>query len=102
MRFQRLDKLINIEDGYRRRFKIDSLDVELAREGDDVTAFSAVCPHQEQPLEDGCIENGVIYCPRHNYGFDLRTGQHIEQQCASLTIYTVHYEGNDVGILMAY
>ncbi|REJ68642.1 MAG: Rieske (2Fe-2S) protein, partial [Proteobacteria bacterium] len=29
MRFLALDKLINLEDGYRRRFKIDALDLIL-------------------------------------------------------------------------
>ena len=47
MRFLALDKLINLEDGYRKRFKIDSLELILAKEGNEFFAFGAVCPHQE-------------------------------------------------------
>ena len=39
-------------------------------------AFGAVCPHQEQSLEEGLIEDGIIFCPRHQFAFDLRTGEH--------------------------
>jgi len=102
MRFLALDKLINLEDGYRRRFKIDSLDLILAKEGGDIFAFSAVCPHQEQSLDDAIIENQVVTCPRHGFGFSLSSGAHVEGFCASLPIYEVHYEGNEVGVLLGH
>ena len=55
MRFLALDKLINLDDGYRKRFKIDSLELILAKEGNEFFAFGAVCPHQEQSLNDAVI-----------------------------------------------
>jgi nitrite reductase/ring-hydroxylating ferredoxin subunit len=100
MRFLPLDKLINVQEGYRKRFKIDSTDLILSKENDQIVAFGAVCPHQEQSLEEGHIEGGVIYCPRHQFAFSLETGQHIAGHCRSLPIYEVHYEGNEVGILL--
>ncbi|MDG1655010.1 MAG: Rieske (2Fe-2S) protein [Luminiphilus sp.] len=100
MRFLALDKLINVQDGYRQRFKIDSLDLVLVREAGEISAFAALCPHQEQSLEYGQIESGVIYCPRHGFAFSLTSGEHLSGQCARLAIYTVHYEGNEVGILL--
>jgi len=100
MRFLALEKLINLEDGYRRRFKIDSLDLILAKEGVEIFAFGAVCPHQEQGLDDALIEEDVVYCPRHNFGFSLRSGAHVEGFCSALPVYDVHYEGNEVGVLI--
>jgi len=47
MRFLALDKLINVQEGYRKRFKIDSTDLILSKENDQIVAFGAVCPHQE-------------------------------------------------------
>jgi len=41
MRFLALDKLINLEDGYRKRFKIDSLELILVKEGNEFFAFGA-------------------------------------------------------------
>ena len=70
MRFLPLDKLINVQEGYRKRFKIDSTDLILSKENDQIVAFGAVCPHQEQSLEEGQI-SGIIFCPRHQFAFDL-------------------------------
>jgi len=47
MRFLPLDKLINVQEGYRKRFKIDSTDLILSKEKNQIVAFGAVCPHQE-------------------------------------------------------
>ena len=102
MRFLALEKLINLEDGYRRRFKIDSLDLILAQEGSDIFAFGAVCPHQEQSLDEAIIDSQVVTCPRHGFGFSLSSGKHVEGFCASLPIYEVHYEGNEVGVLLGH
>ena len=73
---------------------------DSSKENDQIVAFGAVCPHQEQSLEEGQIEDGIIFCPRHQLAFDLRTGEHTAGHCQSLPIYEVHYEGNEVGILI--
>ena len=36
MRFLPLDKLINVQEGYRKRFKIDSTDLILSKENDQI------------------------------------------------------------------
>ena len=102
MRFLALDKLINLEEGYRRRFKIDSLDLILAKEGSNIFAFGAICPHQEQALDEAAIEGHVVTCPRHGFSFSLTTGAHVEGFCNSLPVYEVHFEGNEVGVLLEY
>lgn len=102
MRFLALEKLINLEDGYRRRFKIDALELILAKEGNNIFAFGAVCPHQEQALDNATIEDQVVVCPRHSFGFSLQSGANIEGICASLPVYEVHFEGNEVGVLTEY
>jgi len=100
MRFMPLDRLINLHDGYRRRFKVDALDLVLAQESGTLYAFSSRCPHQDQSLEDADIEEGTVFCPRHNFAFSLDTGLHTDGFCDAISIYRVHYEGNEVGILL--
>ena len=39
MRFLPLDKLINVQEGYRKRFKIDSTDLILAKENNQILAL---------------------------------------------------------------
>lgn len=100
MRFLPLEKLINLHDGYRRRFKIDHWDVLLLQQGTEVHVIDTRCPHQEQSLEVADIEGGTIYCPRHGFGFSLHTGKHTDGFCPALRIWQPTYEGNSVGILV--
>ena len=32
------------------------------------------CPHRGGPLGAGCLQDGLVYCPLHGWGFDPRTG----------------------------
>lgn len=47
----------------------------VVREGDQVFAVPALCPHQLGPLQAGTIADGCVTCPWHGYRFDLRTGE---------------------------
>ena len=100
MRFVALEKLINLHDGYRRRIKIDQLDVLVIQEKGRLAIIQSQCPHRHYPLTDADIEAHRIFCPVHGYGFDLETGQPIEANCAALTVWEAVYEGNEVGIVM--
>jgi nitrite reductase/ring-hydroxylating ferredoxin subunit len=50
-----------------RRWRLLQLDGRLV-------AFEARCPHWLGPLDAAPVEAGVVTCPWHGYGFDLRTG----------------------------
>ena len=100
MRFVALEKLINLHDGYRRRIKIDQLDVLVLQEQGRLAIVQSQCPHRQFPLTDAEIADHVIFCPVHGYGFDLLTGQSLEPSCAGLTVWQAIYEGNEVGILL--
>ena len=32
------------------------------------------CPHRGGPLGAGQLEGGLVYCPMHAWGFDVKTG----------------------------
>lgn len=40
-----------------------------------LSAVSAVCQHQNGPLGEGCVIDGLITCPWHGYQYDPRTGR---------------------------
>jgi len=39
-----------------------------------ISAISNVCQHQNGPLGEGCIINGLVTCPWHGYQYDPATG----------------------------
>jgi len=103
MRFHPLDKLINLHDGYLRRFKIDNLQLLLVQHLTERYLFEAHCPHRAHPLTSALIDNGVLRCPLHQYAFSLVDGmllQATEQACRGLRIFTLVYEGNEIGVML--
>ncbi len=44
--------------------------VVLFRSNEGVSAFKDMCPHRGVPLSDGCVKQGVIICPYHNWKFN--------------------------------
>ena len=55
-------------------------DILVLRDGADIVALPALCPHQLGPLRDGEIADGCITCPWHGYRFDLRSGECVSGQ----------------------
>lgn len=48
----------------------------FTRNDDSFFAFDDRCPHQGKPLVQGkCTEAGEVWCPFHQYRFNLTTGQ---------------------------
>lgn len=103
MRFQALEKLINLHDGYRRSFRIDALVLLLIQQGGQRFLLEARCPHRGHPLDAAVVDEGCLQCPLHQYRFDLATGAVIaatEEACRPLRVYELVYEGNEVGLLL--
>ncbi|MEM1113563.1 MAG: Rieske (2Fe-2S) protein [Pseudomonadota bacterium] len=103
MRFQALDKLINLYDGYRRLFRIDQLELLLIERQGERFLVEARCPHRGQSLAEAGLEEGRIRCPRHGYEFSLVDGSTLittEAPCRSLRVYDLIYQGNEIGLLL--
>jgi nitrite reductase/ring-hydroxylating ferredoxin subunit/uncharacterized membrane protein len=58
-----------------RRIDVAGHPVMLYREGDNIQAVGAVCPHAGGPLEQGDFYNGCVQCPWHDSVFALRDGR---------------------------
>jgi len=99
-RFQPIDKLINLYDGYRKRLKIDQLDVILLQEQGQCFVIETRCPHRQHSLLDAPISDGMIVCALHQYGFDLLSGANREGLCNDLSRHEPVYEGNEIGVMI--
>ena len=102
MRFIPLEKLINLQDGYRREFRVDYHRLLLLQHGGELHLIEALCPHREHPLIEAALEEGTIQCPLHAYKFSLAGGELLEfndEQCRPLRAWPLVYEGADVGVM---
>jgi len=48
--------------------------IAIFRHAKGVSAIVAVCSHQNGPLGEGCIRDGLVTCPWHGFQFDPETG----------------------------
>lgn len=49
--------------------------IAVFRHAKGISAIDAVCSHQNGPLGEGCVLNGLITCPWHGFQFDPETGE---------------------------
>jgi nitrite reductase/ring-hydroxylating ferredoxin subunit len=62
-------ELASIADGRARIVVVGGERVALFRDGSQVFALSNVCQHQNGPLGEGCIRDGLVTCPWHGYQY---------------------------------
>jgi nitrite reductase/ring-hydroxylating ferredoxin subunit/DMSO/TMAO reductase YedYZ heme-binding membrane subunit len=48
--------------------------IAVFRDGDQIGALTNLCAHQNGPLGEGCIRNGLVTCPWHGYEYRLEDG----------------------------
>ena len=70
--------------------------ISLLRDGSEVRAISATCPHYGGPLALGQVRHGEIVCPWHRFRFDLATGRSVTNPNLCAPTYEVRLEGDDV------
>lgn len=98
MAYQSLEKLINLEEGYRRVFRTGQGELLLLHEAGETVLIDRHCPHAGQRLDDAPVRDGCIVCPLHLLRFSLRDGRPHTPACKPLGVYPLVYEGNTVGI----
>jgi len=100
MAFHRLEKLINLHEGYRQVFRVDGIALLLIEEGGRRYLLRNMCPHKGFPLHNGTMTGTRLRCAYHAIEFDLQNGggcvQHPLQ--AGVKMYTLVYEAGDVGV----
>ena len=63
-----------LEPGKLTRVDAAGIPAVLFKEGKAIYAVAATCSHLAGPLDEGRVENGIVYCPWHNSGFRLCDG----------------------------
>ena len=61
-------------------------------------ATDDVCPHEGASLGEGTYHEGRVICPRHNWVFDVRSGECLRVPDVSLACYATRPAGDGVEI----
>ena len=103
MRYYRLEKLINLYDGYCQAFRIDEHHLMLMQRDGERRILESQCPHRGHPLTEANIAGDSLRCPLHGYRFDLNTGRLLhasEEPCRNLRHYEMVYQEKEVGVML--
>jgi nitrite reductase/ring-hydroxylating ferredoxin subunit/uncharacterized membrane protein len=67
--------LTSLEENKLYRVTVASVPVLMLRQGLQISAISATCPHAGGPLDEGSLEDDVVECPWHGSRFCMRDGR---------------------------
>jgi nitrite reductase/ring-hydroxylating ferredoxin subunit len=73
--YEAVKSLTSLEENRLYRVTAAGVQVVLLRQGLQVYAISATCPHAGGPLDEGPLEGDVVECPWHGSRFCMRDGR---------------------------
>ena len=97
-------KIAKVQDfeGLRfKKFKIMARNVAVFKEPDGsffATEYS--CKHQNWDLTTGKLEGDLVTCPRHQWVYNVRTGECLTHDSTCLRRYGTKVEGEDVFVTL--
>jgi nitrite reductase/ring-hydroxylating ferredoxin subunit len=74
MRFVKLEKLINLHEGYQRCFVVEGKSLLLVHSQNQSHLFLNNCPHRNKAFGENSLQESNIRCPGHGLCFDLDSG----------------------------
>lgn len=89
----------DIEDGQVRRIDCGPRSVFVFREGERYRVYDSRCPHQVTNIPHLALEGLRLTCPKHQWQFDIRTGECTAKGKHPLKTFDTKVEG---GILYAW
>ncbi|MGE3246506.1 MAG: Rieske 2Fe-2S domain-containing protein [Beijerinckiaceae bacterium] len=89
----------DIAEGRGRTVRLpDGTSLAIFRHGGKLSAISNICAHQNGPLGEGCIVDGLVTCPWHGYQYRPEDGCAPAPFTEKLATYNLRVEGGDIFI----
>lgn len=98
MAYVALEQLINLQDGYRRAFRLPFAEVLLIQTSGERYLIDRYCPHAGQTLDTAEVRGDTLVCPKHGLCFALSDGAVIQATGKALRVFRLAYEGNTIGV----
>jgi nitrite reductase/ring-hydroxylating ferredoxin subunit/DMSO/TMAO reductase YedYZ heme-binding membrane subunit len=72
--------------------------IAVYRDGDQIGALSNLCAHQNGPIGEGCIIDGLVTCPWHGYQYRLADGCAPPPFTEKLVTYRVRMRNGEIEV----
>ena len=74
-------------------FEIDGRHLFTWRKGDEINVYDSRCPHQVTDIPHLSLQGKTLTCPKHEWAFDIETGQCIDKGKRPLRKFDHKFEG---------
>jgi len=92
-------RLAQLDEHRPLRVQAGNEELILIRQGDQVHAYQATCPHAGAPLDEGVVCAGLLVCPWHKAAFAVDDGVVCEPPAlADLRRYKAWVKGDEVWV----
>ncbi len=102
MTFYALEKLVNLQDGYQKAFKVAGHNLLLVHENGRSYLLENACPHMGVALDRATLlPQGLIRCNAHGIEFELDSGKALGPLANTLEClkkFEPVYQGNEIGV----
>jgi len=88
--YVKLCKSEDIPEGEMRQYEAGESTVLICRQGGQLFAADAVCPHRGAHLGGGTLDGTIVTCPWHEWSFDLSDGCGVTNPRSGLQCFAVH------------
>ncbi len=96
--FVLMTTLDQLPEGSAKEVEHDGRIIALFHVDGVISAIDGLCPHQGGALAEGPVDGTLVYCPWHNWAFDIRTGQSMVNPTWKQSVYPVKLEGEGVWV----
>ncbi len=69
----------DLKDGTMKMLSIEGTPILFIRQKGKIFVFDNRCPHQNCGLSGGKLDGLCLFCPCHDWCFDLETGEYKEE-----------------------
>ncbi len=95
--FQAVAEVDAVGEGTLLGVEVAGQRVVLGRVDGEIYAIGGTCTHRDAPLAEGTLEDGVVLCPYHQGGFNLKTGSAVHRPVkVPVPRYDVKVEGHQI------
>jgi 3-phenylpropionate/trans-cinnamate dioxygenase ferredoxin component len=97
MQFVKLAKVSDFDAARYKKFKLLARNLAIFKEPDgSFFATEISCKHQNWDLTTGRFDGDIVTCPRHQWKYNIKTGQCLTHDGARLRRYALKVEGDDI------
>ncbi|GJL80139.1 MAG: hypothetical protein NPINA01_31280 [Nitrospinaceae bacterium] len=96
IRFVKVLKTEDLPVGKSAIVLVDDVEIALFNYKEEIYAVANKCPHKGGPLGEGRVQEGVIVCPSHEWRFELRTGNSMQNPEMRVQVFPVRVKDEKI------